>query len=113
MADEPEPQVPEGAAVLPLIPEELGVSPLLLAVLHATVFLDGSDDKVVDPDAAVETMEYMATYLQRLQGPELRRFREDLDALVSYAKQQQWPKEHVRFFKEFADNFGVQEEDEA
>ena len=37
MADE----VPEGAAVFPTIPAELGVHPLLLAVLHAVVFLEG------------------------------------------------------------------------
>ena len=37
-------EVPDGAAVFPLIPAELGVHPLLLAVLHAYVFLDGSDD---------------------------------------------------------------------
>ena len=105
--------VPEGAAVLPEIPAELGVQPLLLAVLHAVVFLDGSDDDVVDPDAAVEAMEYMAMYLQRLDGPAVQRLREDLDALVAYAKQQQWPKENVRFFKEFLSNFGVGEGDEA
>ena len=32
-------EVPEGAAVFPEIPAELGVHPLLLAVLHAVVFL--------------------------------------------------------------------------
>ena len=52
--------MPDGAAVFPLIPAELGVNPLLLAVLHATVFLDGSDEDVVDPDAADEALEYMA-----------------------------------------------------
>ena len=36
-------ETPDGAAVFPLIPAELGVHPLLLAVLHAYVFLDGSD----------------------------------------------------------------------
>ena len=46
-------EVPEGAAVFPLIPPELGVNPLLLAVLHATVFLAGSDEKIVNPAAAV------------------------------------------------------------
>ena len=42
-------------------------------MLHAIVFLDGSDDEVVDPDAADEALEYMAGYLQRLDGRELRR----------------------------------------
>src|SRR5215467_8817912 len=65
---EDENQVPEGAAVLPLIPEELGVHPLLLAVLHAVVFFDGSDADVVNDAAANEALNYFATYLQRLQG---------------------------------------------
>ncbi|HXG09566.1 MAG TPA: hypothetical protein VNK04_07235 [Gemmataceae bacterium] len=108
-----EPQVPEGAAVFPLIPEELGVHPLLLAVLHAVVFLDGSEPNVVNSDAALEAREYIATYLQRLRGPELRRVREDLEALVSYARQQKWPREQVRFLKEFLKEHGVGGEDKA
>jgi hypothetical protein len=108
-----EDDVPEGAAVLPEIPGELNVHPLLLAVLHATVFLDGSEDEVVDPDAAAEAMEYMATYLQRLRGEELRRVKEDMQVLAAYARDQEWPKQHVRFFKEFLASYGVGAEGEA
>jgi hypothetical protein len=113
MAEEPGKSVPKGSAVMPLIPEELGVHPLLLVVLHATVFLDGSEDDVIDPDAAVEALEYMATYLQRLSGPDLRRVKEDIQALASFGNQEGWPKKNVRFFKEFLDNFGVAEEEKA
>jgi hypothetical protein len=113
MAEGPGKSVPRGSAVLPLIPEELGVHPLLLAVLHATVFLDGSADEVVDPDAAGEAMEYLATYLQRLDGPDLRRAREDMAALAAYAREEGWPKQTVRFFKEFLDTFGIVEEGQA
>ena len=49
-------EVPEGAAVFPEIPPELGVHPLLLAVLHAVVFLSGSDDVLVNPAAAEESL---------------------------------------------------------
>jgi hypothetical protein len=105
-------EVPAGAAVMPLIPKELGVQPLLLAVLHAFVFLEGSENEVVDPDAAVEAMEYLATYLQRLDGPGLRRVREDLQALTAYAREQKWPREQVQFFLTFLRNIGVQEGDE-
>ena len=57
---EPAPgEVPEGAAVFPLIPAELGIDPLLLAVLHATVFVAGSDENVVQPEAAAEALEYV------------------------------------------------------
>jgi hypothetical protein len=111
MSEPAEPsEVPEGAAVMPAIPAELAVHPLLLAILHATVFLDGSDDKVVDPDAAVEALEYMATYLQRLEGADLRRVKEDLHVLTAYGKDQGWPKQQQRFFKDFLANYGVGEE---
>ena|SRR5579883_2077805 len=110
MADEPEREVPEGAAIFPLVPAELGVHPLLLAVLHTVVFLEGSEPNVVQPDAADEALEYLATYLQRLEGDALRRAREDLLTLAGYARQQGWPKQHVRFLKEFLEHYGVEEE---
>jgi hypothetical protein len=110
MSDESEAEVPEGASVMPEIPAELGINPLLVAVLHAVVFLEGSEDDIVDPDAAIEAMEYIAMYLQRLSGRDLQRVREDLEALTAYAKQQKWPKENVRFFKECLGNLGVGEE---
>lgn len=53
MADE----VPDGAALFPVIPAELGVHPLLLAVLHAVVFLEGSGADVVNSSAAQEQLE--------------------------------------------------------
>ncbi len=63
MSDEDQPEdedadeVPEGAAVFPEIPPELGVHPLLLAVLHATVFLAGSDAEIVQPEAGDEAVQ--------------------------------------------------------
>lgn len=99
--------VPDGAAVFPLIPEELGIHPLLLATLHAIVFFDGSDAEVVNDAAANEALNYLATYLQRLQGPDLKRIREDIDALLAFAKQEGWPKEETQFLQEFLKEFGV------
>jgi hypothetical protein len=106
-------QVPEGAAVFPLIPEELGVSPLLLAVLHAVVFVDGSTEEVVDPDAAEETAQYLATYLRRLKGPPLERVREDVEALLGFARQEKWPRKQVEFLQGFLADYGVGEEAES
>jgi hypothetical protein len=102
-------QAPDGAAVFPMIPAELGVHPLLLAVLHAFVFLEGSEPEVLHPAAATEAMEYLATYLQRLTGAELRRVREDLSALASFAKAEKWPRQQVRFLQEFLADVGVDE----
>jgi hypothetical protein len=100
-------EVPDGAAVFPEIPPELGVHPLLLAVLHAYVFLDGSDAAVVNPEASSETMEYIAAYLQRLSGPELQRAKEDFDTLVGYAREKKWPKQYAAFLKSFLGDVGV------
>jgi hypothetical protein len=100
-------QVPEGAAVLPLIPPELGIHPLLLAVLHAVVFFDGSSEDVVNDAAADEALNYVATYLQRLEGPELRRIKEDMDCLLTFARQEKWPAEEVKFLQDFLAEYGV------
>jgi hypothetical protein len=98
-----------GAAVFPLIPPELGIHPLLLATLHAYVFLEGSEPQVVHPDMAAEAMEYQATYIQRLTGAELARAREDLETLVGFAREQKWPKQQVLFLKNFLKENGAGE----
>jgi hypothetical protein len=100
-------QVPEGAAVLPVIPPELGIHPLLLAVLHAVVFFDGSSEDVVNDAAADEALNYIASYLQRLAGAELRRIREDMECLAAFARQEKWPTEELRFFQGFLSDYGV------
>jgi hypothetical protein len=94
-------ETPEGAAVFPLIPEELGVHPLLLAVLHAYVFLEGTEEVVLNGAVAEEAMEYLVTYLQRLQGADLQRVREDFQTLVGFAKMDKWPKQQIRFLQDF------------
>jgi hypothetical protein len=108
MADEAGQQVPEGAAVFPLIPEELGVDPVLLAALHATIFLAGSDDPIVHPGAADEAVQTMAGYFQRLEGGALKRVREDMATLVSYARREKWPKQLVHALKSFLADLGVE-----
>ncbi len=106
-------EVPEGAAVFPEIPAELNVHPLLLAVVHTVVFLAGSDDAIVQPDAGEEALGYVAGYLQRLSGPDLQRVQEDMAALLAYAKQQGWPKQLQHFLKTFLADFGVGDESDA
>ena len=112
MADEHEDEgdIPEGAAVFPDIPAELGVNPLLLAVVHSVVFLAGSSDEVVQGEAADEALGYIAEYLQRLSGPDLQRTKEDVAALVSYARQQGWAKQLQHFLTTFLAEFGVESE---
>jgi hypothetical protein len=100
-------ETPDGAAVFPLIPAELGVHPLLLAALHAYVFLEGSDAAVLNPAVAEEAMNYLVTYLQRLSGPELQRVREDIHTLVGFARADKWPKQQVRFLQDFLTDNGI------
>ena len=111
MPDEtPEPttdEAPDGAAVFPLIPAELGVHPLLLAVVHAYVFLEGSDAAVLNPAAAEEAMNYLVGYLQRLGGADLRKVREDMATLAGFAKSEKWPKQQVRFLQDFLKDNGI------
>ena len=58
-------------------------------------------------DAGGEALEYLASYLQRLDGPWFERVREDVACLVTYARQQKWPKAAVRFLQTFLESFGV------
>ena len=111
MSDAGESEVPEGAAVFPLIPPELAVNPLLLAVLHATVFLAGSDDEVVHAAAAEEALQYLAGYLQRLYGALLQQVREDMVCLTTFARQEKWPKQLVRVLQSFLKDYGIENQD--
>ena len=103
----PADEAPDGAAVFPLIPVELGVHPALLAVLHAYVFLEGSEPTVVNPSAAEEAMNYLVAYLQRLTGPDLKRMREDMHTLAGFARADGWPKQQVRFLQDFLKENGI------
>ncbi len=49
----------------------------------------------------------MAAYLQRLEGPTLERLREDLECLVSFARQEKWPKQLTTFLKTFLAEHGI------
>jgi len=104
------PEVPEGAAVFPHIPAELNIHPLLLAVLHAIVFFDGSDEAVVNDAAADEALNYLVSYLHRLRGSELQRVREDLAVLSEYARTNDWPAEERRFLNNFLQEYGIGDE---
>jgi hypothetical protein len=97
----------DGAAVFPLIPDDLRINPLLLALLHAMVFVDGSTDDIIDASAADEAMQYIVTYLQRLKGAALDRVQEDMECLIDYAKQEGWPKQQLTFLKAFLADYGI------
>ena len=105
--EEGDDEVPDGTAVFPDIPVELNVSGQLLAILHAVVFIAGSDAKIVHPAAGDEALGYIGGYLSRLTGKEIERILEDLKAIRGFAKEQGWPKQLTSFLKDFPDNFGI------
>ena len=72
---------------------------------------EGADEAVVQPQAAEEALEYLAGYLQRLEGPQRRKVLEDLEALAAFARQEGWAKSAVRFLKEFPAEYGFGEEE--
>ena len=96
-----EQEIPEGAAVFPAIPEELGVHPLFLSVIHSCVFLSGSTKDVVHPAAADEALDWIIQYLERLEGAQLEQVREDMDCLLRYARQEKWPRQLIEALKSF------------
>ena len=100
-------EVPEGAAVFPLIPKELGIHPLLLAVLHAVVFFDGSSEDVVNDAAANEAAQLPRHVLAaaRGRGAETHPRRHGVPGRLR--KQEKWPQEELQFLKDFLDDFGV------
>ena len=67
---EPE-EVPDGAAVLPEIPPELNVHPLLFAVLHAVVFVAGSEENLLNSAAGQEALRSIADGVRSKLGSAL------------------------------------------
>ncbi|MFC1641154.1 hypothetical protein ACFL5O_00485 [Myxococcota bacterium] len=101
------------ALALPHVPEDLGVDPLLLALLHTTAFLDFSDDDAVEPEAANEALERVEQYIQRLSEDRLSTIQADLDRLEEYASDAGWPEDMVDFVRDFLYNCGIGDDDEA
>ncbi len=98
--------------MLPSVPEELGIDPLLLALLHTTAFLDFSDDDTVEPEAANEALERVEQYVQRLSEARLAALQADLEKLEEHATDTGWPEDMIDFVRDFLYNCGIGEDDE-
>ena len=101
--------VDKTAFVTPLLPLGLKVDPVLAALLHCMAFLELSGDDTVDPDSALEVMEYVAGYLQRLSPAETAAVRTQLAAVSLYAREQSAPDTFVKFVDGFLDACGMGE----
>lgn len=110
MADsDDEIQVPEGTALFPEIPDQLGINPLLLSLLHMVVFLAGSDEEVVDENASAAVLDQIASYLQRLSSKEIKKLKEDLASLAAFAREEKWAEGTIEVLESFFDDMGVGE----
>jgi hypothetical protein len=104
MATGPGEWVPKSSFVLPVLPEELQIDPLLLALLHVDAFLQLSEDEAVDPDAAVEASEHVGHYLRRLPADRVAAIKKSLKQVAVHGRKQKWPTEVVEFFAEYWEN---------
>jgi hypothetical protein len=94
--------------VMPVIPEELQVDPKTLAVLHCISFLELSGDDTVDPAWAVEAMEHVAHYLQRLSSDDITRMRSEMLAIASWAETHQMPPHFIDLAQHFTEYVGLE-----
>ena len=92
--------------LLPLVPDELELSPFLLALLHSAAFLDLSEEEVVHGPAACAVLDRIGLYLQRVDDDTLEQFADDLERLAEYAESEAWPKEAQAFLATFLEHCG-------
>jgi hypothetical protein len=103
--------VPKAAFVMPLLPPQLEVDPVLAALLHCMAFLEVSGDDAVDPDWAVEAMEYVATYVQRLPREQLDAIEKQLARIGEYMRQLNETAPLVTFVDNFLVTCGADSRD--
>lgn len=96
---------------MPLIPEELELSPLLGALLHLASFLDLSEEPLGDERASGAALARMGLYVQRLDDDSIEALAEDLEVLAEHAKKSGWPSEAIEFIQSFLENCGFALED--
>ena len=105
--DENSIEVPEGTAIFPEIPDQVGANPLLLSLLHFVVFIAGSDKNICNQQAGAAILDQVATYLQRLNAKEVARLKEDLAVLAAFAREEKWGGGTVEVLDTFLDDMGV------
>ncbi len=101
---EPPPE-PESAE-LPLVPDDAGVDPIVLALLHAAMFLDLSEEPAVDATAARPVLERIGLYVQRLSDDEVEALADSLARLAERGERDGWPAPAIEFVRLFVENCG-------
>jgi hypothetical protein len=99
--------VPKGGFSMPELPAELGIHPILAALLHMACFMEFSDEEVVDFDESLATLEALGFYLQRLTPAQVKEVNRQLKKIVTYAKQQKWDPKAAKFIRDLLKNAGM------
>jgi hypothetical protein len=103
---------PEVEPYLPEIPPELGVEPLLAALLQCAAFLDLGDDTSVDPVQADEVLEHVGMYVQRLPPERVADIEKQLARLKEHAEKANWPEPIAAFVADFLYSCGIGEDED-
>ena len=98
---------PPKAVHMPTLPDELDIDPLLAGMLHLAMYLDLSDDRLNEPDAACRALEHLGPYLARFDDDELTELGTQLQRIAAHAKKARWPVERRQFIEDFLDNCGL------
>jgi hypothetical protein len=96
---------------LPEIPAELGVDPLLAALLQCAAFLDLGDDTVVDSVQADEVLEHVGMYVQRLPPERVDEIEQQLRRVREHAEKAGWPEPITAFVGDFLYSCGIGEDE--
>lgn len=99
-------QATSESAELPLVPEDAGIDPVLLALLHAAMFLDLSEQPALDASAARPVLERIGLYVQRLSDDDVEQLAESLSRLADRGERDGWPPSAVEFVRSFVENCG-------
>lgn len=97
--------------LLPVVPEELKLDPLLLALLRCSCFLDLSGEDGVDAQLAGEVLEHVGLYIQRLPDERLDELQAQLASLECYGSEQGWSEDLIEFIRDFLYNCGLGEDE--
>lgn len=111
MASEEEQEQGEGP-MMPDVPEDLDIDPLLVALLQCAAFLDFADDQIVHPDAAGEVLENVGLYVQRLPAERLDDIGDQLEILAEHGAAAGWSEDMVEFVREFLYNCGIGDDED-
>ena len=81
--------------------------PLFKTIVEIAVFLELSDDSVLNPDVAVEEMERIAATLQDLDTDLQNQFIEYVDGVVKSDKRIGADQTRIEFLESLPDGFGL------